>query len=73
MPGLLPVLNPVKMTLARKEIFVTNDDRIAQLEKQLEYLSNRLGIAEDILAIRNLQHKYGYSMDKGFYEAGLER
>jgi len=40
MPGLLPVLNPVKMTFARKEISVTNDDRIARPEKQVEYLSN---------------------------------
>jgi len=71
MPGLLPVLNRVKMTLARKEISVTSDDRIARLEKQVEYLSNRLGMAEDILALRNLQHKYGYYMDKGLYEAVL--
>ena len=53
------------------EHLMTNDDRIAKLEKQIELLTNQVGIMEDMLAIRNLQHKYGYYMDKGFYEAVL--
>lgn len=36
-------------------------DRIADLE-------HRLGIVEDTLAIRNLQHAYGYYLDKCLYD-----
>jgi len=38
------------------------------LEKRLGELENRLGRAEDELAIRRLQHAYGYFMDKCKYE-----
>ena len=48
------------------------DERIARLEEQVENLSNQIGILEDTLAVRNLQHKYGYYMDKAFYEAIVE-
>jgi hypothetical protein len=48
---------------------MTIEDRIAKLEEQIESLANQLGIAEDILAIRNLQHAYGYYLDKAQYEA----
>ena len=44
-------------------------DRIAMLEEQMASLRDRVGIMEDALAIRNLQHKYGYYLDKGLYEA----
>jgi hypothetical protein len=40
---------------------MTDDDRIAALE-------HRLGTVEDVLAIRNLQHAYGYYLDKCLYE-----
>jgi hypothetical protein len=39
----------------------TAEDRIAELE-------NRLGIVEDELAIRRLQHAYGYYLDKCYYD-----
>jgi hypothetical protein len=48
---------------------VTIDERLANMEKRLEELTNQVGILEDATAIRNLQHKYGYYMDKAFYEA----
>ena len=35
---------------------MTEQDRIAELEL-------RLGRVEDVLAIRNLQHAYGYYLD----------
>ncbi|MGH3165112.1 MAG: nuclear transport factor 2 family protein [Trebonia sp.] len=38
-----------------------DDGRIAGLE-------HRLGIVEDVLAIRNLQHAYGYYLDKCLYD-----
>ncbi len=39
---------------------MTAEDRIAELE-------HRLGMVEDVLAIRNLQHAYGYYLDKCLY------
>jgi hypothetical protein len=40
---------------------VTAEDKIAELEQ-------RLGKVEDLLAIRNLQHAYGYYLDKCLYD-----
>ena len=40
---------------------MTTEDRIADLER-------RLGKVEDLLAIRNLQHAYGYYLDKCLYD-----
>jgi SnoaL-like domain len=40
---------------------MTAEDRIAELE-------HRLGIVEDELAIRRLQHAYGYYLDKCYYD-----
>jgi hypothetical protein len=51
---------------------MNTEDRIARLEKQIEGLTNQVGILEDTLSVRSLQHKYGYYMDKGFYEAIVE-
>src|SRR3974377_1880770 len=48
---------------------MSTEERIARLEAQVEHLTNQVGILEDTLAVRNLQHKYGYYMDKAFYEA----
>jgi len=40
---------------------LTADERVAELE-------HRLGMVEDALAIRNLQHAYGYYLDKCLYD-----
>jgi hypothetical protein len=40
---------------------MTAEDKVAELE-------HRLGIVEDVLAIRNLQHAYGYYLDKCLYD-----
>ena len=40
---------------------MTAEDRVAELE-------HRLGMVEDALAIRNLQHAYGYYLDKCLYD-----
>ncbi len=42
--------------------------RIARLEAQIAVLTHRLGLQEDVHAIRKLQHTYGYFMDKGLYD-----
>ncbi len=44
------------------------DEKLQALEKRVSELENRLGRAEDELAIRRLQHAYGYFMDKCKYE-----
>jgi hypothetical protein len=44
-----------------EEVTMTADDKIAELE-------HRLGIVEDELAIRRLQHAYGYYLDKCYYD-----
>jgi SnoaL-like domain len=44
------------------------DEKLQALEKRVNELENRLGRAEDELAIRRLQHAYGYFMDKCKYE-----
>jgi hypothetical protein len=41
-----------------------NDDR----DVRIADLEHRLGIVEDTLAIRNLQHAYGYYLDKCLYD-----
>jgi hypothetical protein len=38
------------------------------LQQKVESLSNELGIVQDIQAVRTLQFKYGYYMDKGLYD-----
>jgi hypothetical protein len=48
------------------------DEKIASLEARIEQLSNQLGIVEDVLAIRNLQHTYGYFIDKCLYEEAVD-
>jgi len=47
---------------------MTTEDRIQALEKCVDELADRLGRVEDELAIRKLQHAYGYFMDKCKYE-----
>jgi hypothetical protein len=47
---------------------VSTDDRVAELEKRVEQLTHQLGVVEDTLAIRNLQHAYGYYLDKCLYD-----
>ena len=40
---------------------------LAAIIARLEAVEHRLGIAEDVQAVRTLQFKYGYFMDKGLY------
>jgi len=44
------------------------DDELPALKKQVEQLSNQIGILEDTNAIRKLQHAYGYYLDKCLYK-----
>ncbi|MCP5144118.1 MAG: nuclear transport factor 2 family protein [Gammaproteobacteria bacterium] len=46
-----------------------NDDaRIAALEQQVAALTRQVGLLEDTFAVRHLQFKYGYYMDKCLYD-----
>jgi hypothetical protein len=38
----------------------STEEQIRALQEQIEKLSNKVGILEDIHAIRRLQHAYGY-------------
>jgi hypothetical protein len=46
---------------------MADDAKIAALEKKIEELAHRVGVLEDIHAIRRVQHAYGYYMDKCLY------
>jgi hypothetical protein len=48
---------------------MTTEEHFAFLENRIGELTRQVGILEDVNEIRNLQHKYGYYMDKAFYEA----
>jgi hypothetical protein len=47
---------------------VSCSQKTAELQKQVEQLSNQVGILEDEQAIRKLQHAYGYYLDKCLYK-----
>jgi hypothetical protein len=47
---------------------MTAEENFRALEKRVDELADRLGRAEDELAIRRLQRAYGYFMDKCMYE-----
>ena len=48
------------------------EERIRALERRVDDLADRLGRAEDELAIRRLQHTYGYFIDKCMYEEAVD-
>jgi hypothetical protein len=43
-------------------------DEFQALKKQVEQMSNQVGVLEDVNAIRKLQHAYGYYLDKCLYK-----
>lgn len=48
--------------------FSVKSDEIQVLKKQVEQMSNQIGMLEDVNAIRKLQHAYGYYLDKCLYK-----
>jgi hypothetical protein len=46
---------------------MANDDEIALLKAQVAALTQRMGVLEDIQAIRTLHFKYGYYFDKWMF------
>jgi SnoaL-like domain len=50
---------------------MTADEKIQALEKRLDELTDQLGRVQDELAIRRLQHAYGYLIDKCLYEEAV--
>jgi hypothetical protein len=51
---------------------MTDDPRIAGLERQVADLSHHLALLEDAAAIRKLHHLYGYFIDKCLYEETVD-
>ena len=47
---------------------MTDDDRVRQLEARVAQLSDQLGRLEDAKAVRELQHTYGYYMDRLLFD-----
>jgi hypothetical protein len=43
---------------------IMSDAKIAELEKQIEALTQHVTRLEDVQEIRKVQHKYGYYIDK---------
>lgn len=50
---------------------MTAEDKTRALEQRIDDLTARLGMVEDELAIRRLQHTYGYFIDKCLYEEAV--
>jgi hypothetical protein len=55
-------------TSKRREVSVSDDERIAAMERQMELMAARLATLEDVEAIRKLQHAFGYYLDKCLYD-----
>ena len=49
-----------------------SEKRIEQLEAAVEALINRIGILEDVHAIRRLHHLYGFFIDKCLYDETVD-
>lgn len=47
---------------------MSTEERIRELEAKYDRLLHRVGILEDEQAVRALQFKYGYYLDKGLYD-----
>jgi len=47
---------------------MSDGEALRALSEEVAELRHRLGVMEDIQAVRTLQFKYGYYMDKGLYE-----
>jgi len=55
-------------TTKKPAVKLSADERLQAMEKQMEQMAARLGMLEDVQAIRHLQHAYGYYLDKSLYE-----
>jgi hypothetical protein len=51
---------------------MTADEKIAGLERRVDELTNQLGMVQDELAIRRLQHAYSYFIDKCLYDEAVD-
>lgn len=51
---------------------MTAEDRVQALERRVDDLTNALGMVEDELAIRRLQHAYSYFIDKCMYDEAVD-
>ena len=47
---------------------MATEDQIRSLEKKVEELTNQVGKLQDTQAVRDLQFKYGYYLDKCLYD-----
>jgi hypothetical protein len=50
---------------------MTDKERLDALEEQVSQMSREIGILQDTHAVRCLQHKYGYYIDKCLYDEAV--
>ena len=65
--ALMALFIPIKAAQAAVDSSTGKADPVESLQKQLADMSYQLGMVQDTLAIRNLQHAYGYYLDKCLY------
>ena len=51
---------------------MADDEQLAKLRREITTLRHELGVVQDVLAIRTLQHTYGYFIDKCLYDEVVE-
>lgn len=51
---------------------MSDQDKLAALEAQVQALTRQVGLLEDTHAVRTLHHKYGYYIDKCLYQETVE-
>ena len=51
---------------------MTADEKIQALGRRVDELTNQLGLVQDELAIRRLQHAYSYFIDKCLYDEAVD-
>lgn len=73
MAAVFPILSAcAEPNQEKKAVKGETSETVKALQKQLAELSHKLGTMEDVHAIRCLQHKYGYYLDKCLYSETVD-
>ena len=72
MVAMFPVLSACAEPKQEKTAGGPNADTIKALQQQMADLAHQLGTLEDVHAVRCLQHKYGYYLDKCLYNETVD-
>ena len=72
MAAMFPILSACAEPKQEKTAAGADAQTVNAMQQQLADLSRQLGILEDIHAVRCLQHKYGYYLDKCLYNETVD-